>query len=185
MEAVAAASSIAGILSLTIQCLQLINGLETFCQRFNKKAVKAFLLDLKTSADVLGDVQELCEKIRNTEHNPVGGARMKLLYVHLADCASDLESWLDLTHGLEVSEKDRHRTVKELFGRFMLAIKNSAQMEVKDRFRYHQENIRIVARSRQVCIYVVEALLIAIYLPEEMRTFICTLNLPCCLRPPC
>jgi hypothetical protein len=32
--------------------------------------------------------------------------------------------------------------------------------------------------------YVVKALLIAIYLPEEMGMFICTLDLPCCLRPP-
>jgi hypothetical protein len=134
MEVVAAASSIAGILSLTIQCLQLISGLETFCQAFNKKAAKAFLLDLKTSVGVLSDVQELCERIRNVENNPIGSARMKLLHAHLADYANDLESWLNLTHRLQMSETNRHHTVKELFGRFMLAINNSAQMEVKDRF---------------------------------------------------
>jgi len=43
-----------------------------------------------------------------------------------------------------------------------------------------------VARSRQVCIQlVVEALLILVYLPEEKRKFICTFDLPCCLRPSC
>ena len=42
----------------------------------------------------------------------------------------------------------------------------------------------IVARSGQVSIYVVEALLVAIYLPEEMKTFIWTFDLPCSLRPP-
>jgi hypothetical protein len=143
MEVVAAASSIAGILSLTIQCLQLISGLETFCQGFGKKAAKAFLLDLKTSASVLNDVQELCERIGNAENSPIGRARMKLLHAHLADCANDLESWLNLTHRLQMSEINRCHTVKELFGRFMRAINTSAQMEVKDRFRYHQENIKM------------------------------------------
>jgi hypothetical protein len=40
-----------------------------------------------------------------------------------------------------------------------------------------KEKLNAVARSRQVCIYlVVEAPLVAIYLPEEMGTFICTLE---------
>jgi len=37
--------------------------------------------------------------------------------------------------------------------------------------------VECVARSRQVCIYVVEALLIAIYLPKE-KTLIYTRDLP-------
>jgi hypothetical protein len=41
------------------------------------------------------------------------------------------------------------------------------------------------AQQTGMRIMVVEALLVAIYLPEEKRTFICTFNLPCCLRPPC
>jgi hypothetical protein len=32
---------------------------------------------------------------------------------------------------------------------------------------------------------IVEALLVAIYLSEEKRTYICTFDLACCLRPPC
>jgi hypothetical protein len=43
----------------------------------------------------------------------------------------------------------------------------------------------IVVRSGQVSIYVVEALLVALYLPEEMKTLIWTFDLPCSLRPPC
>src|ERR1700730_15929167 len=41
------------------------------------------------------------------------------------------------------------------------------------------------AQQRGMHILVVGALLITIYLLEEMRTFTCTFGLPCCLRPPC
>ena len=42
-----------------------------------------------------------------------------------------------------------------------------------------------VARSKQVYIEWMEATVLSIYLPEEKRTFICTFDLPLCLRLPC
>ena len=42
-----------------------------------------------------------------------------------------------------------------------------------------------VARSKQVYIEWMEATVLSIYLPEEKRTFICTFDLPFCLRLPC
>ena len=51
---------------------------------------------------MLNDVQVLCEQIRYVENVLIGRARMKLLHVHLADYANDLESWLNLTHRLQM-----------------------------------------------------------------------------------
>jgi uncharacterized protein YjbI with pentapeptide repeats len=45
--------------------------------------------------------------------------------------------------------------------------------------------VHLVARSKQVYMEWLEATVVSIYLPEEKRTFICTLDPHCCLRPPC
>jgi Tetratricopeptide repeat len=47
------------------------------------------------------------------------------------------------------------------------------------------ETVLGVARSRQVYIEWLEATVLSIYLPQGKSTFICTFDLPFCLRPPC
>lgn len=65
MEALAAVASVAGVLGLTIQSIEIIGKLEVFCDDFAKsdKVAAEFFHDLTMLARLLGCVGVLCTKM--------------------------------------------------------------------------------------------------------------------------
>jgi hypothetical protein len=63
MEAVDAAASISGILSLTIQGIQATDTLRNFCKHCTHEAAQVFMRELVESARILTEVRYLCDRI--------------------------------------------------------------------------------------------------------------------------
>ena len=143
MEAVAAVSSIAGIISLTIQGLQLIEKLKVFCAGLDGTETQLFVKDLITSARILLDVKNLCKQIQDAESlAPMGGFRLASLQLQVEECTTDLQGWLDLTqrpNKFGVPERTRYKLARM----YMEAVTKNTRGDLRKRFRSHQENMKI------------------------------------------
>jgi hypothetical protein len=67
MEAVAAAASVAGLLSLAIQGLKCVNCIREFCDGLTDDAAQDFSRECAMSALILADVKALCLRIKESD----------------------------------------------------------------------------------------------------------------------
>jgi hypothetical protein len=119
MEAVAAAASNAGILSLTPQGIQAINTLRSFYKHCTDEVGKAFLYELGVSARLLADTKYLCNKIDQTDSKFKSELRLASLRLQIEDCTADLELWLN------VAKKIDHRTNRLHRNKFFKRVKST------------------------------------------------------------
>ena len=146
MEAVAAISSIAGIISLTIQGLQLIERLRTFCTDLDATETGLFVKDLTASARILVDVKELCQQKQDAQNlAPMGGFRLASLHLQVEECTTDLEGWLALSQrfdGADVREQEKSKR-RKWARMYMEVVTKNARGDLRKRFRSHEENMKI------------------------------------------
>ena len=96
MEALAAASSIAGLLSLTGQCISGAQKLVSFYQDIAtaSKAVTAFMKDINSLLRSLHDTESLLRSIEEKAPQAFDVIHLTTLKLQLEDCDNDVKMWL-------------------------------------------------------------------------------------------
>ncbi|KAI9709911.1 MAG: hypothetical protein M1820_002988 [Bogoriella megaspora] len=102
MEAIAVASSLAGIISLAGQC---VNGAEHLKGLFDhiagaSKTVDYFLRDINSLIRTLHDVRILLETAADVSGTGEGDASVASLQIQLEDCQTDITGWLKIAKEL-------------------------------------------------------------------------------------
>lgn len=96
MEALAAASSIAGLLSLTGQCISGAQSLLSLYKNISSasSSVEKFLKDVNSLCRTLEDVRALLEKIQTQAPGLADEISLTSLRLQLDDCNIEIGSWL-------------------------------------------------------------------------------------------
>lgn len=149
MEALAAVASVAGVLSLTVQGIEIVGKLKLFCYDFkrSKKVAADFIQDLTMRATLLGGVKALCTRMRVTGSSQKPDFHLASMRIQIEDCTHDLEKWLALARRYErgVPHRGQHRSrlsVRATFKAFITAIEKESRVAVRTRFGWHMENIQ-------------------------------------------
>ena len=146
MEAIAAASSIAGLLSLAGQCVTGIIALKDFYSDVASASttIGHFLRDLNSLLTALVQVEEVCRKITD----PVSNLIVSPLYIHLEDCKKDVFKWLKVAGDLRpAGDKGR----RAWFKKFWVASNQNDVNNIRKEILRHQHgialNLLILGRS--------------------------------------
>ena len=96
MEALATASSVAGLLSLAGQC---VSGAQSLCSLYQdivaaSHTVENFVKDVNGLLRTLQDVKALLEKIQNQAPSLIDGISLTSLKIQLEDCNDEIGLWL-------------------------------------------------------------------------------------------
>ena len=143
-------SSVAGILSLTVQGIQTTQTLRSFCEHCTDEAAKVFLHELSVSARILFDVKSLCDKI-----GAIGSGnqiRVASLQVQLEDCTADLESWLEAAKRVDQNARRRNlgrsaplkhfvTLFNAVYRKKEMVLSVGTRLAVQERFQRHQKNV--------------------------------------------
>lgn len=145
MEGVAAAANIVGIVGFTLQALKVINWLKEFCVEYPIESTQTFRDDLTSTAGVLQDVKSLCDRIRTLDPQQRGTLRTYSLEIQINDCVKDLELWREIA---KQRQKDRLKMLKVMsaarfFERIASAAAAPMRTKLRDRLRWHQENMKM------------------------------------------
>ena len=163
MDAVAAAASIAGILSLTLQGIQAINTLRSFYNHCTDEAAQDFIHELGVSGRILTDVKHLCEKIKQTDGRFRNEIRLASLQVQIEDCTADLQLWLRTARKIDqrtnrLNENKFFKKVEStsifprrqivtlinaVYKTSMMVVTKQVRCAVQERFQQHQKNVQI------------------------------------------
>ena len=121
MEVIAAASSIAGIIGLTGQC---VGGLENLKKLFENiagasKTVENFLRDINSLLRTLHDVEVLLDTVSKKSSVDEAEVDVASLQIQLEDCSRDVASWLKTARDLRPSPS---RGTKSWARKFWVAV---------------------------------------------------------------
>lgn len=96
MEAVGAAASVAGLLSLAGQAITGIIKLRAFVKDIAAapKIVNAFMKEVDSFEGSLAQVRQLLEQLQSKQHNAAKHLDLDVLQNQLTSCAEDIEQWL-------------------------------------------------------------------------------------------
>jgi hypothetical protein len=115
MEAIGAVASIGGIIQLALLGGKIVKFLRVFAENCGTEAAVDFVHGLLVHAQLLHDVQALCDRIRKDKNPSISQIRVATLHICLEDCVQDLESWHGIVKRLERTELRASR-VSERFG---------------------------------------------------------------------
>ena len=138
MEAVAAAASIAGIITLVLQS---IDGLVKFKDLFDdassaSKIINRLLDDINSLIKVLEDVKDILEEFESQKR----GKNFASLDLKLADCSKDIQIWLATARLLRPSAD--HGS-KAWFKKVRLAVNKDAVQSIRDEIARHRHIISL------------------------------------------
>ena len=136
MEAVAAAASIAGIITLVFQS---IDGLHKFRELFldaasASKIVNRLLDDINALIKVLEDVRDVLEQFEAQKK----AKNFASLDIKLADCSKDVQVWLSTARILRPSAENGG---KAWLKKFRLAVNKDAIQTIRDEIGRHRQII--------------------------------------------
>ena len=139
MEAVAAVSSIAGIISLAGQALSGIVKLRGFFNEYASasKSIDRFLRNLNSLLQTLEDVKEIAVKLENVEGFNAKSV-LASLEIQLEDCARDVYDWV------KVGSEHHPQSVKgskAVFKRFLVAANKDSLTDIFRDIACHKDNI--------------------------------------------
>ena len=138
MEAIGAASSIAGLVGLAGQCVSGIITLKNFYSDMASACttISHFLRDLNALLTALSQVEEVCRKITD----PVSNFVISPLYIHLEDCKKDVFKWLETARDLRPAcDKGR----RAWFKKFWVAGNQNAVDSIRREISRHQQGIAL------------------------------------------
>ena len=138
MEAVAAAASVAGIITVVGQS---IDGLIKFSDFFSdissaSKTISRLLNDINSLIQVLENISNVLERARARGR----GQNFALLDIKLADCAKDVEVWLATARLLRPSSDSGG---KAWLRKFRLAVNNTAIQTIRDEIGRHKQSLSL------------------------------------------
>jgi len=141
MELLAAASSVAGILSLTGQTIAGITSLYGFFQDCSvaSRTIGRYLKELTSLKQTVEDVNELIGKLEK-DIDSTRGTGLASLKIQLEDCLEDVGKWLEKA---QKSHPLSSRGTRSSFKKFLVALD---KQNIKDTFgdiACHKANIRL------------------------------------------
>lgn len=152
MEVLAAVASVAGVLSLTVQGIEIIGKLKIFCADFKSsdKVAADFVHDLIVLGTLLGSVKALCIKMNVADFSQKPDFHLTSMQIQIEDCTHDLEKWFALASRYErdipyVSDEKKKRSglsARATFKAFIAAVQKESRVAVRTRFGWHMENIQ-------------------------------------------
>ena len=129
MEALAAASSVAGLLSLTGQCISGAQNLRSLCQDITSasKTVAKFAKDVNNLLRTLEDVRPLLERI---ELHPslVDQIGLNSLNMQVEGCFDEIGSWL---HDVQSTKPTGGKGTRAWFRKFWVAVDKQSTKNVR------------------------------------------------------
>lgn len=139
MEAVAAASSIAGLVSLAGQALDGIlkrRGFFKDCVSASK-TVDRFLRDLNSLIQTLEDVKSIITRLKNATASTFNNkAMISSLQIQLEDCSKDVHEWIWIASEQHAKfPKDN----KAIFKRFMVAVNKESYADIFKEIGNHRD----------------------------------------------
>jgi len=139
MEAVAAVSSVGGIVSIAGQVLSGIRKLREFFKDYGSasKSIDRFLRDLNSLIQTLEDVKDVVLKLENVS---TFGAKTVLssLQIQLEDCSKNVYDWV------RVGAEHRPQSVsgsKAVFKKFLVAVNKECMTDIFKDIESHKDNI--------------------------------------------
>ena len=137
MEAVAAAASIAGIITVVGQS---IDGLIKFSDFFSdvssaSKTITRLLNDINSLIQVLEDIRNVFEQARARR----SGQNLAQLDIKLEDCAKDVQVWLATARLLRPGGSDSGG--KAWLRKFRLAVNSTAIQTIRDEIGRHKQTL--------------------------------------------
>ena len=140
MDAVAAVSSIAGILSLVGQALNGIVTLRGFYQDCSaaSQSIQRFLKRLNELIQILEDVKELMSKLEQSSSKAVSDNVLASLRIQIEDCSNDVYKWLDTAR---ISMDGSSTGTKATFKRFLFALEKRKIVDIYGEIAIHKDNI--------------------------------------------
>lgn len=140
MEAVAAVSSIAGILSLVGQALNgviLRRGIFNDCASASE-SISLFMKRLNDLMQCLQDVEMLMTKIRNSPSQAVSDTVLASLQIQLDDCSKDIYIWLGVGKKLM---PDSSTAAKAVFKKFLVTLEKQKVKDIYQDILVHKDTI--------------------------------------------
>ena len=136
MEAVAAAASIAGIITLVFQS---IDGLQKFKELFSdassaSKAISRLLNDINSLIQILENVKDILEQFEAQKKEK----NFAFLDIKIADCSKDVQVWLSTARILRPSAEHGG---KAWLRKFRLAVNKDAIQTIRDEIGRHRQII--------------------------------------------
>jgi hypothetical protein len=140
MEAVAAVSSIAGILSLVGQSVNGIIALRSFFQDCAEASpsIKQFLKRLNSLIQILEDVRDLMRKLEKAPTKAVKGYILASLQVQIDDCSQDIYKWLAMARKCHPASSTG---TKASFKRFLVALEKQKITDIYVEIATYKDNI--------------------------------------------
>lgn len=131
MEAIAAASSLAGLISLARQC---VNGAQSLKALFSNiasasKTVNAFIRDINELLKTLNDVEVLLTSLDQDVWIDAKGSNVTSLRIQLEDCLRDISRWLTTARDYRPASG---RGAKGWFKRFWVAVNKDAVKDIRE-----------------------------------------------------
>ena len=138
MEAVAAAASIAGIITLVFQS---IDGLAKFKELFSdvssaSKTISGLLVDINSLIHVLEDVRNVLEQFEAQKANK----NYASLDIKLADCSKDIQVWISTA---KILRPPSEQGGKAWLKKFRLAVNKNAVQTIRHDISRHRQIISL------------------------------------------
>ena len=146
MEVLAVGSSIAGLLSLTGQCISGAQKLVGFYQDISKtsKAVEYFLKDINSLIRTLNDAQVLLQSIKEKSPHTFDDLVMTALKLQLEDCNDDLGSWLKTAQSYRPSAfYSGPSTTRTWFRKFWMAVNKDEVNNIRAEMQKRRNEIAV------------------------------------------
>jgi hypothetical protein len=143
MEAVAAASAIAGIVSLAGQILTATISLKSFFQDVKDadNFVQTFLREVSSLIQVLQEVQDVCGRISNVLAIGILETAIKPLKLILEDCSNDIHKWLVIARKLPFTFSG---SINGLYKKFLVAVNKGRTSTMQYRLQLHFRHITCI-----------------------------------------
>ncbi|MCJ1388782.1 hypothetical protein MMC18_001632 [Xylographa bjoerkii] len=143
MDPLSAVASIMGVIGFASLALTSLNSLVEFCKEFSDSTTTDFLHDLQVTADILTEIQVLCEKAKKLGPALQIDYRVGSLSIQVDDCARDLGGWLHTASRIKKERGQNKFGIKlKFFNSFLVAISKSTRTSTRERLRCHQENMK-------------------------------------------
>ncbi|KAK3710048.1 hypothetical protein LTR37_010479 [Vermiconidia calcicola] len=145
MEALAAASSIAGLLSLTGQCISGAQKLVSFYQDIAtaSKAVMAFMKDTNSLLRSLHDTDCLLRTIEEKAPKTIDVLHLTTLKLQLEDCDNDVKMWLQTAQRCEPAASRSFRGMRSWFRQFISAVDKDSIRNVREEMQRRRTEIAL------------------------------------------
>ncbi|KIW23691.1 uncharacterized protein PV07_11871 [Cladophialophora immunda] len=160
MEVIGAVASIGGVIQLVLHGVKFVEFLKIFAENCGTEAAADFVHGLVAYAQLLHDVQALCDCIQQHRNPCVSQIRIATLRLCLEDCVQDLETWHAIVKRLERTDRRASKALakftearspqkrfqlflREALGSAMAAKNAHVRTVIQARFEKHKASVGV------------------------------------------